>query len=234
MNLAAAEPYRFIVDPCQQLTSKPLATFGLNRRQVVHIDVSSPTQVGALPEPGDGHGIDILAVKDPDQPVTLRSLNQVNLIDEVLRTAQGRAQLPHGCVGQIGIGRRDLSQHQLIIHRTSTTMRLRHPTDGRCHGCRSLVETTLEGVLRYRSSFTQLIRVTMVETELGGQIIPADTVVIPWLLSANRDEREFPHPDRFDIHRFPHHLAFGHGIHFCIGQLLARVEARVAVGVLLD
>jgi cytochrome P450 len=92
------------------------------------------------------------------------------------------------------------------------------------------VETTLEEVLRYRSSFTQLIRVTMVKTELGGQIIPADTVVTPWLLSANRDEREFPHPDRFDIHRSPHHLAFGHGIHFCIGQLLARVEARVAVG----
>jgi cytochrome P450 len=102
------------------------------------------------------------------------------------------------------------------------------------HADRSLVEATLEEVLRYRSSFTQVIRVTMVETELGGQIIPADTVVRPWLLSANRDEREFPHPDRFDIHRSPHHLAFGHGIHFCIGQLLARVEARVAVGVLLD
>ena len=106
------------------------------------------------------------------------------------------------------------------------------------HADRSLVEVALEEVLRYRSPFTQVGRVTMVETELAGQVIPADAFVSPWLLSANRDEREFPDPDRFDIHRFSHrhlrHLAFGHGIHFCIGQLLARVEGRVAVGVLLD
>ncbi len=100
---------------------------------------------------------------------------------------------------------------------------------------RSLVEAAVEEVLRYRSSFTQVARVTMVETELAGQVIPADVIVTPWLLSANRDEREFADPDRFDIHRRDnHHLAFGYGIHFCIGQLLARVEARVAVGVLLD
>ncbi len=87
----------------------------------------------------------------------------------------------------------------------------------------------------HRSPFTQIVRVTMTETELGGQVIPADALVTPWLLSANRDEREFPDPDRFDIHRTPrHHAAFGHGIHFCIGQLLARVEARTVVGVLLD
>jgi cytochrome P450 len=103
------------------------------------------------------------------------------------------------------------------------------------HADRSLVEVTLEEVLRYRPSFPQVIRVTMTETELSGQTIPADALISPWLLSANRDEREFPDPDRFDIHRCPHrHLAFGYGIHFCIGHLLARVEARVALGVLLD
>ncbi len=75
----------------------------------------------------------------------------------------------------------------------------------------------------------------MAETELTGQVIPADALVTPWLLSANRDVREFPDPDRFDIHRSPnHHLAFGHGIHFCIGQLLTRVEGKVALSVLLD
>jgi cytochrome P450 len=100
---------------------------------------------------------------------------------------------------------------------------------------RALVEPAIEEVLRYRSSFTQVGRVTSMETELSGQILPADVIVTPWLLSANRDEREFADPDRFDIFRAGnHHLAFGHGIHFCIGQLLARLEARVAVGVLLD
>jgi cytochrome P450 len=100
---------------------------------------------------------------------------------------------------------------------------------------RSLIEPTIEEVLRCRSSFTQVSRVTSVETKLSGQLIPADVIVTPWLLSANRDEREFADPDRFDIHRSGnHHLAFGHGIHFCIGHLLARLEAKVAVGVLLD
>ncbi|MGH3874483.1 MAG: cytochrome P450 [Pseudonocardiaceae bacterium] len=103
------------------------------------------------------------------------------------------------------------------------------------HADRSLVEPTIEEVLRYRSPITQVIRVTTVETELGGQVVPANVLVSAWLLSANRDDREFPDPDRFDIHRAPHrHLAFGYGIHFCIGQLLARVEARVAMNVLLD
>lgn len=103
------------------------------------------------------------------------------------------------------------------------------------HADRTLVEAAIEEVLRYRSSFTQVGRVTTVETALAGEIIPADVIVTPWLVSANRDEREFADPDRFDIHRSGnHHVAFGHGIHFCIGQLLARVEARVAVGVLLD
>jgi cytochrome P450 len=103
------------------------------------------------------------------------------------------------------------------------------------HADPALIPATIEEVLRYRSSFTQVARVTMVETELAGQVIPADALVTPWLLSANRDEREFSDPDRFDIHRpTNHHVAFGHGIHFCIGQLLARVEGRIAVGVLLD
>jgi cytochrome P450 len=103
------------------------------------------------------------------------------------------------------------------------------------HADRTLMEAAIEEVLRYRSSFTQVGRVTTVETALAGEIIPADVIVTPWLVSANRDEREFADPGRFDIHRGDnHHVAFGHGSHFCIGQLLARVEAKVAVGVLLD
>ena len=100
---------------------------------------------------------------------------------------------------------------------------------------RSLLPRAVEEVLRYRCPFTQIGRVTTVEAELSGQLVPADALLTPWLLSANRDEREFTDPGWFDIHRAAnHHVAFGHGIHFCIGQLLARMEGRIALGVLLD
>ncbi|MCA1673524.1 MAG: cytochrome P450, partial [Actinobacteria bacterium] len=62
--------------------------------------------------------------------------------------------------------------------------------------------------------------------------IPADALVTPWLLSANRDARAHPEPDRFDIRRGlggGAQLAFGHGVHFCLGAPLARLEARVAL-----
>jgi len=99
---------------------------------------------------------------------------------------------------------------------------------------RCLVEPTIEEVLRYRSPFPRVRRVTTADAELAGNLIPANVLVTPWLLSANHDERQFPHPERFDIHRSHHHVGFGYGIHFCIGQLLARLEARIALGVLLD
>jgi cytochrome P450 len=69
---------------------------------------------------------------------------------------------------------------------------------------------------------------------VGGAQIPAGQIVLPWLTAANRDERVFAQPHRFNIHRTPNpHLTFGHGIHFCLGAPLARLEARVALRLLL-
>jgi cytochrome P450 len=99
----------------------------------------------------------------------------------------------------------------------------------------ALLPAAIEEVLRLRTPFPRLGRLTRVDTEVGGVRIPAGQVVIPWLAAANRDERVFAHPGRFDIHRKPNpHLTFGHGIHFCLGAPLARLEARVALRLLLQ
>jgi cytochrome P450 len=68
-------------------------------------------------------------------------------------------------------------------------------------------------------------------TELGGISLPAGSTLIVSLLSANRDEAVFPNGDRFDPDRSPaqRHIAFGQGIHACIGNILARMEARHAI-----
>jgi cytochrome P450 len=93
----------------------------------------------------------------------------------------------------------------------------------------------IEEVLRFRSPFPRLARVTSTDTEIGGRAIPAGQRVIPWLAAANRDAARFPAPDRFDIHRTSTgHLAFGHGIHFCIAAPLARLEAKIVLDILLE
>jgi cytochrome P450 len=95
--------------------------------------------------------------------------------------------------------------------------------------------TAIEEVLRYRPPFPRLGRRTAIEVKLGGHVIAANQIILLWIASANRDATQFPDPDRFDIHRVPNpHLAFGHGIHFCLGAPLARLEATLALGLLLE
>lgn len=96
-----------------------------------------------------------------------------------------------------------------------------------------LIPAFVEEVLRYRPVFIVNARVTNSPVELRGQHIPADTLVISSLLSANHDERQFADPERFDLHRRPNpHLGFGHGIHYCMGAPLGRLETRVALEIL--
>ncbi|MEV8532614.1 cytochrome P450 [Streptomyces sp. NPDC051211] len=71
--------------------------------------------------------------------------------------------------------------------------------------------------------------------ELGGTLIPQGASVLVSLAGADRDPARFPEPDVFDIRRAPQgHLAFGHGIHFCLGAPLARAEGRIAIRSLLE
>jgi cytochrome P450 len=100
---------------------------------------------------------------------------------------------------------------------------------------RSLVPAAIEEVLRYRPPLPRLLRVTTTDTEIGGHTLPAGQLVIPWIAAANRDPARFLDPDRFDIHRTTTgQLAFGHGIHFCIAASLARLEAKIALDILLE
>lgn len=98
-----------------------------------------------------------------------------------------------------------------------------------------LVPGAIEEVLRYLPPVWFLVRQTTTEVELSGVRIPAGQLVMPWTASANRDAAQFPGPDRLDIRRDPNrHLAFGQGIHFCVGAPLSRLEARVALPMMLE
>jgi cytochrome P450 len=98
-----------------------------------------------------------------------------------------------------------------------------------------LMPAAVEEVLRYLPPVWFLIRRTTTEVELSGVRIPADQAVIPWMASANRDSTQFPDAARFDMRREPNrHLSFGHGVHFCVGAPLTRLEANVALPMMLE
>ena len=97
-----------------------------------------------------------------------------------------------------------------------------------------LVPSLVEEGLRYCGPIQFLYRHATRDVELAGVPIPAGSLVLPLLASANRDERQFEDAGRFDVTRNAQgHLGFGLGIHFCLGASLARLEARVALEELL-
>lgn len=98
-------------------------------------------------------------------------------------------------------------------------------------GNMALLPGAIEEVLRYRSPVQWVMRTPRQDIQMHGQTIPAGKLVLSMIGSANRDPKYFPEPERFDIRREPNpHIAFGHGIHACLGAALARMEARIALG----
>jgi cytochrome P450 len=111
-----------------------------------------------------------------------------------------------------------------------------HPDERRAvHDDRSLVNNAIEEVLRYESPSPVQARYVMEDVELHGRTVPAGSTILLLNGSGNRDERAFEDPDRFDVRRdIAHHLAFGYGLHFCLGAALARIEGRVVLDEMLN
>ncbi|MGW7097893.1 cytochrome P450 family protein [Streptomyces sp. NPDC054838] len=99
-----------------------------------------------------------------------------------------------------------------------------------------LLSGAVEEMLRYDGPVQNATyRYAGQDLELGGVVIPAGDTVLVSLAGADRDPGRFEEPDTFDIHRAPQgHLAFGHGLHFCLGAPLARMEGRIAIRSLLE
>jgi 4-methoxybenzoate monooxygenase (O-demethylating) len=100
---------------------------------------------------------------------------------------------------------------------------------------RSRLKFVFDEAIRLESPIQSYFRTTTKNVELGGVMLEPDVKVQVYIGSANRDPRKWTRPDVFDINRsaIPH-LAFGHGIHVCIGQLIARMEAESVLNALLD
>lgn len=94
----------------------------------------------------------------------------------------------------------------------------------------SLIPKAIEEVLRYRSPVQRIVRRVKKEIQLKGQTLQVDQIISAWVGSANRDSQQFKDADSFNIYRRRNpHLTFGHGIHFCLGAPLARLEAKIVL-----
>jgi cytochrome P450 len=95
---------------------------------------------------------------------------------------------------------------------------------------RSLIPNAIEELLRYEPPGPHVARWVAEDVQFQGQTIPTGSALLLMVASANRDERRFEDPDRFDIHRdIGRHVTFGYGPHLCLGAALARLEGRVAL-----
>jgi cytochrome P450 len=112
---------------------------------------------------------------------------------------------------------------------------LRHPEElRRLREAPGLITSAVEELLRYDGPVQRTARITSTAVTIGGRTIPQGEMVMPFIGAADRDPSQFPDPDRLDLGRADNrHIAFGWGIHFCLGAPLARVEGQIAIDTLV-
>jgi len=112
---------------------------------------------------------------------------------------------------------------------------LRHPAElSRLRATPGLITTAVEELLRYDGPVQRTARVASDDATIGGHTIHKGEMVMPFIGAADRDPAQFPVPDRLDLSRADNrHIAFGWGIHFCLGAPLARVEGQIAIETLV-
>ena len=181
----------------------------------------------------------------------------MGLIAHKQRTLPALADAEHGTLLDGLIAARDaghrLAEHELLamsfmlvvagyettVHMISNGLVSLLQNPEQCAALRAhpeRIRPALEELLRYEApvKLTPLVRVTTTDVTIGGVAIPAGQPVLFALGAANRDPARFPNPDRLDLsHTERDHLSFGHGIHYCLGAPLARLEAEVAFTTLL-
>ncbi len=171
---------------------------------------------------------------NPDEDVLTR-LIQGERSGPAVATSAGEklteAELLQNCIFMLNAGHETTSNTignglYALMHRPEEAQRLRDDP--------LLINTAVEEILRFDSPLQFNNRRLIADTTIAGQPYPAGTLVTMCIGSANRDERQFPDPTRFDVARKPNlHLAFGHSAHACVGMNVARLEVRIAVGRLL-
>ncbi|AFZ27762.1 cytochrome P450 [Cylindrospermum stagnale PCC 7417] len=141
------------------------------------------------------------------------------------------AELPSLCILILNAGRSTTTD--LIPNGVSAL--LNHPQQlQKLKDNPALISSAIEEIIRYDSSVSFVFRIAKEDIEIGGQKIPAGSVIALGLAAANHDPAKFTLPDNFDIERSPNeHLAFGPGIHFCLGAVLARMELNICFSTLL-
>ncbi len=165
-------------------------------------------------EPGDDLISRLVAGSDPDDPDALSSI-EITLFAVLLLVAGNETT-----TNLLGNGAAALAAH---------------PDQARLlHDQPDLLPAAIEEILRWDSPVQGLFRGTTRAVTLAGVDLPAGAMLLVSFAAANRDSRHFPDADRFDIRRRPtDHVAFGHGIHYCLGASLARLEARLVGEALL-